>query len=149
MAGLGMQLALLQGEEVAIYILTGSIGVSLMIGSLAWSIGMLVNKIRGHGQQRAARANLGSTADTLTAKALDAYKELAREKLEVIKTALAMGYKDDEIEKLDARLENLIGRDKLEQILRGQDPATLASVDLLDTQLDHEITRLKQARHTK
>jgi hypothetical protein len=79
-------------------------------------------------------------------KALATYERLAREKLEVIKTALAMGYSDVEIEKLDARLEKLIGKDKLEGILRGSSAEAVASADLLDTQLDREIARLKQLK---
>lgn len=82
----------------------------------------------------------------VTAKALETYERLAKDKLEVIKTALAMGYKDDDLAALDARLERLIGADKLTEILRGSGPEALASADLVDTQLDHEIERLRKMR---
>lgn len=82
----------------------------------------------------------------VTAKALETYERLAKDKLEVIKTALAMGYKDDDLAALDARLERLVGADKLTEILRGSGPDALASADLVDTQLDHEIERLRRLR---
>ncbi len=82
----------------------------------------------------------------ITAKALETYERLAKEKLEVIKTALAMGYKDDDLAALDARLERLVGRDKLAEILQGSGAAAMASADLLDTQLDHEVERLRDLR---
>lgn len=82
----------------------------------------------------------------VTAKALETYERLAKEKLDVIKTALAMGYKDNELAALDARLEQLVGADKLTEILRGSGPEALASADLVDTQLDHEIERLRKMR---
>ena len=141
----GIPVALLQGQEVAMYILAGSIGVSLMLGSLAWSIGMLVNKIRGHGGRTSLKAS-PAPQDTSSAKALEVYKELAKEKLEVIKTALAMGYSDAEIAQLDARLENLIGKDKLVELLKGGSAESIASADLVDTQLEREIERLRQLR---
>lgn len=82
----------------------------------------------------------------VTAKALETYERLAKDKLEVIKTALAMGYKDNDLAALDARLERLVGADKLTEILRGSGPEALASADLVDTQLDHEIERLRKMR---
>jgi len=77
-------------------------------------------------------------------KALAAYERLAKEKMDVMKTALAMGYHDDDLARLDARLESLIGREKLEQIVAGA--AMLPSSDMLDTNLDSEIRRLQRLR---
>jgi len=85
-------------------------------------------------------------ANPAAAKALETYERLAREKLEVIKTALTMGYSDDDLKRLDERLEKLIGKDKLAQIMRGDGPGAMADADLLDTQLDHELERLKQLK---
>jgi len=127
------------------YILAGSIGVSLMLGSLAWSIGLLVNKIRGHGGRPSVKTQ-SAPQESSSAKALEVYRELAKEKLEVIKTALAMGYSDAEIAKLDARLENLIGREKLVELLKGGSAEAIASADLVDTQLEREVERLRQLR---
>lgn len=79
-------------------------------------------------------------------KALETYERLAKEKLDVIKTALAMGYGDKELAELDARLEKLVGKDALQQILRDGSPSALASADLLDTQLDKEVERLRRLR---
>jgi hypothetical protein len=131
------------------------IGVSIIIlaGAIAkhW-IPYAVGR-RGHGaaaaNQRDVQANSVqqySPSPQITAKALETYERLAKEKLEVLKTALAMGYKDDDLAALDARLERLVGRDKLAEILRGADAGAMASADLLDTQLDHEIDRLRDMR---
>ena len=62
-----------------------------------------------------------------------------------IKTALTMGYNDAELTRLDERLEKLIGKEKLDQIMRGESSA-MASADLLDTELDRELERLRTIR---
>ena len=90
---------------------------------------------------------LGREAQDLrTQKALETYERLAKEKLDVIKTALAMGYGDKELADLDARLEKLVGKERLDEILRGASPEAIASADLLDTQLERETQRLRAAR---
>ena len=45
------------------------------------------------------------------------YERLAREKLDVIKTALAMGYDAAELAELDRRLEQLIGAEEFKALL--------------------------------
>ena len=85
-------------------------------------------------------------AAQLKAKALETYERLAREKLDVIKTALAMGYSDKELADLDARLEKLVGKEKLDAILMGASPEAIASADLIDTQLEREAQRLRAMR---
>jgi hypothetical protein len=119
--------------------------VAIIIVASAWSKAFLHNRgLQQSGHSSAAPSP--QQANPVTAKALETYERLAKEKLEVIKTALAMGYSDMEIAKLDARLENLIGKDKLEQLLHGGGAAAAASADLVDTQLDREIERLRQMR---
>ena len=44
-------------------------------------------------------------------------RDVLNERLDVLKTALAMGFKEDELALLDERLEQLVGREKLEQLL--------------------------------
>ena len=78
----------------------------------------------------------------LAAIARDAYERIVRDKLDVIKTALAMGYSRADIEALDARLEKLIGRDKLDELL-SDEGAPLVDADLMDTDLTHELNRLR------
>lgn len=127
--------------------------VAIIIAASAWArVYLAKHGISGHSKhghyeipQPAAQAQ----NNPATAKALETYERLAQEKLEVIKTALAMGYSDSEISKLDARLENLIGKDKLEQILQGGGAATAASADLIDTRLDSEIERLRKIRQAE
>lgn len=85
----------------------------------------------------------------ITAKALETYERLAKDKLEVIKTALAMGYKDSDLAELDARLEKLVGKDALTAILHGSGAETLASADLVDTQLEREVDRLRALRNVQ
>lgn len=77
-------------------------------------------------------------------KALEAYKALVHEKMDVIKTALAMGYRAEELERLDARLEKLIGREQLANIMAGVPPQP--SPELLDRDLNSERERLANLR---
>jgi hypothetical protein len=72
------------------------------------------------------------------------FERLAQEKLEVIKTALTMGYGDLELKKLDERLEQLVGPDKLTQLLKEEPKVDLKEVDLMDADLQAEIERLQQ-----
>jgi hypothetical protein len=138
-------------------LLTLFIGIAIIIlasGAVKyWMPTMAGADARRHAllMQAARRGQIGppeqyQASSQISAKALETYERLAKDKLEVIKTALAMGYKDDELAALDARLERLVGADKLSEILRGSGPETLASADLVDTQLDHEIERLRKMR---
>ena len=74
-------------------------------------------------------------------QALEVYRDLAREKMDVIKNAIAMGYSEGELDKLDRRLEKLIGRDKLEEIIDGGLPE--ADLDMRDRDLLRELKRLR------
>ena len=123
--------------------------VAIIIAAGTWAkVYMAKHGVAEHGRGRHYGAEQPPVpqASPATLKALETYERLAQEKLEVIKTALAMGYSDDEIAKLDARLESLIGKDQLTQILQGGGAATVASADLVDTQLEREIERLRQLR---
>lgn len=84
---------------------------------------------------------------TERAEARRSYERIALEKLEVIKTALAMGYAADDLKDLDARLEQLVGADKLQSLLDTKRPATPeAPPALRDTDLEAELQRLRTAR---
>jgi microcystin degradation protein MlrC len=48
------------------------------------------------------------------------YERLALEKLDVIKTAVAMGYKQSDLAELDSRLEQVIGSDAMQRVLEGK-----------------------------
>ena len=54
-------------------------------------------------------------ADREKSRAL--FERLALQKLDIIKTGVAMGYKESDLDALDARLEKVIGADKLNALL--------------------------------
>lgn len=75
------------------------------------------------------------------------YERIVLEKLDVIKTAVAMGHNRDELAGLDARLERLVGADKLASLLSESNPAVPATPvagELLDTDLDSELDALRR-----
>ena len=80
------------------------------------------------------------------AEAREMYERLVREKLDVLKTAITMGYGRNDLAALDERLEKLIGQQKLEQLLANDPRAPLADQDLLDTDLQAEVDRLSRER---
>ena len=83
--------------------------------------------------------------DRADARAL--YERITRDKLDVIKTALAMGYKQQDIKELDARLEELIGSDKLHALLDAQNTGVPPLKDeLLDLDLSQELENLKRGK---
>jgi len=62
----------------------------------------------------------------------ESYTDLVREKLDLIRTALTMGYEDVEIKQLDTRLEKLIGTQKLMETL-GNPKKTGAAREALES----------------
>ena len=79
--------------------------------------------------------------DRTDARAL--YERITRDKLEVIKTALAMGYTRTDLADLDNRLEELIGSDKLHRLLEDDGPATLSVAgEILDADLVQQLENL-------
>jgi len=83
-------------------------------------------------------------------RARETYERLAKEKLEVIQTALTMGYQQTELDALDTRLEKLIGAEQLTSLLDKEVPeAPQVSADLMDAELAQEVERLAQMRKTK
>jgi hypothetical protein len=65
------------------------------------------------------------------------YEELVKEKLGVLKTAIAMNYSRDDIAQLDRRLEEVIGTEKMASLLDNKTPhppkitPEMAQADLL------------------
>jgi hypothetical protein len=84
------------------------------------------------------------------AEARALYERVVREKLDVMKTAITMGYDRQDLAALDARLEELIGLDQLTALLKDA-PASPAppSQQLLDTDLARESERLKRAEQQR
>ena len=117
------------------------LGISIIILVSAYARSRFPHQRAGKQPQPAPER---AKANPAALKALETYERLAKEKMDVMKTALAMGYHDEDLARLDARLESLIGREKLEQIVAGA--AMLPSSDMLDTNLDSEIRRLQRLR---
>ena len=96
-------------------------------------------------QDSAAEIERIKAKDRADARAL--YERITNNKLDVIKTALAMGYERQEIKELDARLEELIGSEKLHALLKAQDTGVPPLKDeLLDLDLSQEIEKLKRGK---
>jgi len=75
------------------------------------------------------------------------YERLALEKLDVLKTAVAMGYTRDELSDLDSRLEKLIGTEQMSGLLDKRTPETPDASDALrDADLQSELERLRRSK---
>lgn len=75
------------------------------------------------------------------------YERLALEKLDVMKTAIAMGYTKNELGALDQRLEQLIGSQQMQALLSDSTPGIpVAPGELLQTELTAELDEIKRLR---
>ncbi|MBN2083459.1 hypothetical protein JW859_14785 [bacterium] len=83
------------------------------------------------------------------AEARALYERLVREKLEVIRDAVAMGYAETDLHRLDKRLAELIGEQQLKQLLSEDPDLPQATDDLRDTDLLNEVDRLKGRTETE
>jgi hypothetical protein len=87
------------------------------------------------------RHNETNDADVRLA-ALQSYQKLSQEKLDVMKRAIDMGWDDAQLRALDARLEQLVGKDEVGKIASGGLPsADLQTMALSPAQ---ELERLKK-----
>ena len=114
------------------------IGIGAMVAIIRWSGWMFhprrIGEYRGAGLRQATQDE--------RARALESYRQLASEKLDVIKTAIAMGYNEQELKRLDARLEQLIGTDAVEKLVHGQLP--LPSCELQRADLQTELRAIRE-----
>jgi hypothetical protein len=75
------------------------------------------------------------------------YERIATEKLDVMKTAIAMGYGHDDLRELDQRLQKLIGADEVAKLLEpGKPSVPIASMDLKDIDITGEMERQSRKR---
>jgi hypothetical protein len=120
--------------------------VAMIILAAAWAKRIAVPAVGPRPQvvKLQGRNSVAVVPSSDRQKALQVYESLAKEKLEVLKTALAMGYTQEDLARLDARLERLIGREQLEQLARGEVPGV--SADLANLSLSDEQRRLKELR---
>lgn len=118
--------------------------LALMIPIIAVTGGLLVAIISQLMQPVKIRARQHAQDE-----ARKSYERLAMQKLDVIKTAVTMGYKKDEIAELDSRLEQVIGSDRLKALLNDKAAAPLPDTDLMDTDLLSEMDRLREKTRIK
>lgn len=74
---------------------------------------------------------------------LEAYKHAVSEKMDVMRLAIQKGWGDDELQRLDARLEQLIGEEHLKRLIDGEFPSDLRGAEAMSP--TDEITRLRGA----
>ncbi len=92
----------------------------------------------------------GHLQRTERVKAREMYERIVREKLDVIKTAVAMGRDDDEIEMLDERLERLIGSREMGRLLGKKQPGVPeVNYEVESVDLDVEVGRIKRRSRRK
>jgi len=112
---------------LAILFLFGTPAILAAIGAVLWRL----NTLSKYRERERARA---------------LYEKLMMEKLDVIKTAFAMGMQDNEIAQLDRRLEQLIGADSMRSLLDSNSPQPpQVTSDVVDTDLEAEISRQQQS----
>ena len=110
----------------AIVLIFGSPLLIGVLGLAAWTINSLLKR------QQIERSR-------------QTYERLARDKIDVIRTALAMGRSDEDIRDLDERLERLIGADQMKSLLDPINPRPpLPQAELHDADLLSEVERSRQ-----
>lgn len=112
--------------------------LALMIPLMALAIPIVAILVRPYAEGR-------KIAERTAARKL--YERLALEKLDVIKTAVAMGYTHDELKALDLRLEQLIGREQLQTLLSEKTPgAPTAPTEMQHAELTEELDAVRRMR---
>jgi hypothetical protein len=108
------------------------LGIALLIFVSKWAKSGFPGLARPDGTgSRPRRVPVAYRLDPEQRKmALEAYKHAVSEKMDVMKTAIAMGWGDAELKALDERLEQLIGKDELKKLLDGEIPAAMGAADL-------------------
>jgi len=102
------------------------------------------------GASQASGTNYSPEATRLRyqerASARELYERLVREKLAVVRDAVAMGYSEIELSKLDKRLAELIGEEDLKKLLSDSPETPVPTADLLDTDLATEVEKMRKPR---
>jgi hypothetical protein len=121
----------------------GLIGIGLMVAIIKWSKAGFPGFNVQTGPPQSRRIPVAYRGDPEQQKAaLEAYKHAVSEKMDVLRTAINMGWGDEELKRLDARLEQLIGQDELKRLLEGDIPAAQGAQGM-DAQ--QELSRLRGA----
>lgn len=78
------------------------------------------------------------------------YERIVMEKLDVMKTAIAMGFSQEDLNDLDSRLEKLVGSARLRSLLDAEDPKPPTIEEgLLHSDLADELELLNQRKSQK
>ena len=131
----------------------------LLLLPLAAGVGILFftgirHAMKGALKQHAPQSDSATEIERIRAQdrseARALYERITRDKLDVIKTALAMGADQQQLKELDARLEKLIGSEKLHALLQAQNPDVPPLKDeLLDVDLSQELEQLRREKETE
>jgi hypothetical protein len=117
--------------------LTGVLAIIFIFGTPGLLIAF--NMLRGNFAEKARRRE--------REQARRMYERVMHHKLEVIETALAMGFGHDEVRALDARLERLIGADRMAALLDARTPGIPTTGHLpSNDDLESEIRALRRER---
>ena len=82
-------------------------------------------------------------------RAIESYERIIVERMDVIKTAIAVGFDSDQLDALDSRLEKLIGRERLQGLLDEHGPSQLPVVSaVLEDELRSAVENIKRERNT-
>ena len=120
--------------------------IILASGAARHFFGPAKHRPQRHNQSAAGQSD-NSAAEKLRYKerteAREMYERLVREKLSVVKDAIAMGYSEIDLDKLDRRLAELIGEEELKKLIAAQPETPLPNADLMDTDLLSEVDNLR------
>jgi hypothetical protein len=117
--------------------ITGILAIVFIFGWPGILIGM--HMIRGQFNERHRRRE--------RAAARRMYERVMHHKLEVIETALAMGYTHGQADLLDRRLEQLIGAERMKALLDPATPGIPSTGELpTDDDLKREIVEMRKER---
>ena len=79
-------------------------------------------------------------------RAIDTYQRIVIEKMDVLKTAIAVGFDSDQLDELDTRLERLIGAEKLQELMGGKAVAIATPPAAMDEVLYQQVERISRQR---
>jgi ABC-type multidrug transport system fused ATPase/permease subunit len=115
--------------------------IGLLIGMIAVVGGLMIPIIAILMQPMKIRARQQDQRE-----ARQSYERIVREKLEVMKTAIAIGYSQSEMAELDRRLEQLIGADRIAGLLHDQPKTPAITQELLDADFQTEMQKIAKLR---
>jgi hypothetical protein len=134
----------------------GFVEIGLMIAIIILASSLAKFLFGGGHRQHRQEGRAGQATSTEAARlhfkeraeARELYERLVREKLNVIRDAITMGYSEVELNKLDKRLAELIGEEELKKLIAQTPEAPIASADLMDTDLMKEVDALRKQRES-